>query len=211
MLAYSDIELRRGGHLSPGSSAVGCLPDVVDRMVNVGAAMEQPSGEASLFTAVDVHYLNETEARAAVVAAHERTFSQVAWTRTAMVVPGAPYRPGEFFRRELPALRAVIPAASALALIVVDGYVDLDAAGRPGLGAHVWAEYGVPVIGVAKTAFKTATHAAQVFRGHSRRPLYVTSVGISVTEAALVVSEMAGKFRMPDALKLADRLARGTG
>ena len=41
--------------------------------------------------------------------------------------------------------------------------------------------------------------------------LYVTSAGISVTEAALVVSEMAGRFRLPDALKLADRLARGTG
>jgi deoxyribonuclease V len=96
-------------------------------------------------------------------------------------------------------------------LIVVDGYVDLDPAGRPGLGAHVRAEYGVPVIGVAKTVFRSATHAAQVFRGQSRRPLYVTSAGISVTEAALVVSEMAGSFRLPDALKLADRLARGTG
>lgn len=30
-----------------------------------------------------------------------------------------------------------------LALIVVDGYVDLDAAGRPGVGAHVYAEFSV--------------------------------------------------------------------
>lgn len=104
---------------------------------------------------------------------------------------------------------AVIPAAAELALIVVDGYVDLDPAGLAGLGAHVRAEYGVPVIGVAKTAFRTATHAAAVFRGQSRRPLYVTAAGISVTEAAAVVSEMAGRFRLPDAVKLADRLARG--
>jgi deoxyribonuclease V len=172
--------------------------------------VEQPSGDGRLFVAVDVHYLSESQARAAVVAAHERTFSPVAWTRTATVAPGAPYRAGEFFRRELPALRAVIPAPGALALIVVDGYVDLDAAGRPGLGAHVRAEYGVPVIGVAKTAFKTATHAAQVLRGQSQRPLYVTSAGIAVTEAAVVVREMEGRFRLPDALKLADRLARGT-
>jgi deoxyribonuclease V len=169
------------------------------------------SDVAGLFIAVDVHYLNDSVARAAVVAAHDRTFSPVAWTQTAMVVPGAPYQPGEFFRRELPALRAVVPATEKLALIVVDGYVDLDPAGRPGLGAHVRAEYGVPVIGVAKTVFRSATHAAQVLRGQSRRPLYVTSAGISVTEAALVVSEMAGSFRLPDALKLADRLARGTG
>jgi deoxyribonuclease V len=146
-----------------------------------------------------------------VVGAYDRTFSQVAWTQTAMVIPGAPYRPGEFYRRELPALRAVIPPAEELTLIVVDGYVDLDPAGRPGLGAHVRAEYGVPVIGVAKTAFRSATHAAQVLRGQSRRPLYVTSAGISLAEAAHLVTEMAGKFRLPDALKLVDRLARGPG
>jgi deoxyribonuclease V len=172
--------------------------------------MDQPSGDAGLFVAVDVHYLSDAQARAAVVAASERTFSEVAWTRTAMVVPGAPYQPGEFYRRELPALRAVIPAPGALALIVVDGYVDLDPAGRPGLGAHVYADYGVPVIGVAKTAFRTATHAAQVFRGQSRKPLYVTAAGIDSAEAARLVAGMAGKFRLPEALKLADRLARGT-
>jgi deoxyribonuclease V len=173
--------------------------------------MERLTEPAGLFVAADVHYLDDAVARAALVAAQERTFSQVAWTRTAMVAPGAPYRPGEFFLREMPALRAVIPAAGELALIVVDGYVDLDPAGRAGLGAHVRAEYGVPVIGVAKTAFRTATHAVQVLRGQSRRPLYVTAAGLPVAEAALVVSEMAGRFRLPDALKLADRLARGTG
>src|ERR1700760_895189 len=163
----------------------------------------------ALNVAVDVHYPGEKEARAAVVATHDRAFAEIAWTRTAMVIPGAPYQPGEFFRRELPALRAVIPASEELALIVIDGYVDLDPAGRPGLGAHVHAEYGVPVIGVAKTPFRTATHAARVLRGQSRKPLYVTAAGISVADAAHLVTGMAGKFRLPDALKLADRLARG--
>ena len=133
----------------------------------------------------------------------------IACTNTAVVAVEAAYQPGEFYRRELPPLQAVIPASDRLALIVVDGYVDLDAAGRPGLGAHVHAELGVPVIGVAKTPFRTATHAAQVFRGRSGRPLYVTAAGIPVADAAHLVDEMAGSFRMPDALKLADRLARG--
>ena len=164
---------------------------------------------AALFVAVDVHYLSDSQARAAAVAAHDETFEQIAWTRTTMVTPGAPYQPGEFYRRELPALRAVLPAAGELALVIVDGYVDLDPAGRPGLGAHVHAEYGVPVIGVAKTPFRTATHAARVLRGQSRKPLYVTAAGISVADAAHLVTGMAGKFRLPDALKLADRLARG--
>jgi deoxyribonuclease V len=174
-------------------------------------SIEHPERAAvGLFIATDVHYLSDSQARAVVVAAHGGTFARIAWTRTAMVPPGAPYHPGEFFRRELPALRAVIPAAEELALIIIDGYVDLDAAGRPGLGAHVHAEYGVPVIGVAKTAFRTATHAAQVLRGQSDRPLYVTSAGISTAEAARLVSEMKGRFRLPDALKLADRLARAS-
>jgi deoxyribonuclease V len=171
--------------------------------------IEPPSHAGALFVAVDVHYLPDGVARAAMVGADERSFSRVTQTRTAMVRAGAPYKPGEFYLRELPPLRAVIQASRDLALIVIDGYVDLDPDGRPGLGAHVYAEFGAPVIGVAKTRFKTATHAARVLRGQSSRPLYVTAAGMTVAEAASVVSEMAGQFRLPDALRLADRLARG--
>ena len=154
-----------------------------------------------------MHYLDDGGARAAMVATSDRRFSQVVQTQTAIISAVEPYRPGEFYRRELPPLRAVIPA-DELALIVVDGYVDLDRDGRPGLGAHVHAEFGVPVIGVAKTAFGTATHAARVLRGQSSRPLYVTAAGMTIADAAVLVTEMAGRFRMPDALKTVDRLAR---
>jgi hypothetical protein len=61
----------------------------------------------ALFTAVDVHYLDDGNARAALVAAHERGFSRVAWTQAAVVPAGAPYVPGEFYLREMPPLRAV--------------------------------------------------------------------------------------------------------
>jgi deoxyribonuclease V len=161
------------------------------------------------FVAVDVYYLDDGYARAAMVAARDPRLSLVTWTQTAMVPVDAPYEPGSFYLRELHPLRAVIPPAEELELIVVDGYVDLDPNGRPGLGAHVHGEFGVPVIGVAKTAFRTATHAAQVFRGRSSRPLHVTAAGMSMADAARLVGEMAGQFRLPDALKLADRLARG--
>jgi deoxyribonuclease V len=170
---------------------------------------EPLSGADGLYVAVDVQYLESGKARAAMVESRDRRFSIITSSRTAIVPAGASYRPGEFYLRELPPLRAVIPATDELALIVVDGYVDLDPDGRPGLGAHVHAEFGVPVIGVAKTAFETATHAARVFRGHSSRPLYVTAAGMTVAEAAQLVSDMAGQFRMPDALKRVDRLARG--
>jgi len=155
-----------------------------------------------------VHYLDDGGAQAAMAAYRDRRFSQLAATETAIVPAVAPYRPGEFYRRELPPLRAVIPPADELALIVVDGYVDLDPDGRPGLGAHVQAEFGVPVIGVAKTAFWTATHAAPVLRGQSARPLYVTAAGMAISDAAVLVAEMAGRFRLPDALTTVDRLAR---
>lgn len=171
--------------------------------------MIEPSDAEGLFVAADVHYLDEASSRAAMVAARDRRFSVITSSRTAIVPAGAPYRPGEFYLRELPPLRAIISAAGDLALIVVDGYVDLDPAGRPGLGARVFDEFGVPVIGVAKTAFRTATHAAKVIRAQSSRPLYVTAAGMTVGDAADLVSGMAGQFRVPDALKRADRLARG--
>ena len=93
-------------------------------------------------------------------------------------------------------------------MLVIDGYVDLDPAGRPGLGAHVHEEFGIPVIGVAKTRFASATHAALVLRGDAVRPLYVTAAGLPAADAADLVRAMAGKFRLPDALRRADALAR---
>jgi deoxyinosine 3'endonuclease (endonuclease V) len=57
------------------------------------------------------HRLCKQDQKAAAVAACEPAFSRVAWTRAAVVPAGAPYMPGEFYLRELPPLRAVIPAA----------------------------------------------------------------------------------------------------
>ena len=79
---------------------------------------------------------------------------------------------------------------------------------QPGLGAHACAEFAVPVIGVAKSAFRTATHAIPVLRGTSGRPLYVTAAGIPRAEAADIVRHMAGGHRIPDALRRVDSLAR---
>jgi deoxyribonuclease V len=122
--------------------------------------------------------------------------------------PGSALRPGEFYLRELPPLRAVLEDLSELGLLVVDGYADLDPAGRPGLGARTHAEFGIPVIGVAKSKFRTATHAVPVVRGSSGRPLFVTAAGMPAADAADLVRRMAGRYRLPDALRRADTLAR---
>ena len=74
--------------------------------------------------------------------------SRTCWPNAPRWSPGvAPYRPGEFYLRELPPLRAVLADLDALGLLVADGYADLDPGGRPGLGARAHAEFGIPVIG----------------------------------------------------------------
>jgi deoxyribonuclease V len=167
---------------------------------------------APAFAAVDVHYPASGGARAALVLAGDRAFAKILAQKTAFVPHAAPYRPGRFFERELPPLRAVLAGVTGIELLVIDGYVDLAPDGRPGLGSHVHTELGVPVIGVAKTPFAAATHAIPVVRGHATRPLYVTAAGIPTADAAEIVHDMSGRFRMPDALRRVDALSRaGSG
>jgi len=161
-----------------------------------------------VFVAADVHYLASGGARAAAVVAADAAFARLLTDRTALLPAVRPYRPGEFYLRELPPLHAVLDNLNQMALLIIDGYADLDPAGRPGLGAHAHTDFGVPVIGVAKTAFRTATHAVPVLRGTSARPLYVTAAGITRQDAADLVRHMTGDYRLPDALRRADTLAR---
>ena len=164
--------------------------------------------DCGVCAAVDVHYLRTGGARAAAVLAADAAFAHVLAERTAVVPRVAPYRPGEFYLRELPPLRAVLEDLTGLGLLVVDGYADLDPSGRPGLGAHAHAEFGIPVIGVAKSPFGTATHAVPVLRGSSGRPLFVTAAGMPRADAADLIRHMVGRYRLPDALRRADILAR---
>ena len=106
--------------------------------------------------AVDVHYLSTGGAQAAAVIAADAAFAHVLAERTAVLPHVAPYRPGQFYLRELPPLRAV-DDLSGLGLLVAGGYADLDPRGRAGLGARAHAEFAIPVIGVAKSRFRTAT------------------------------------------------------
>jgi deoxyribonuclease V len=160
------------------------------------------------YAAVDVYYPDSGGAVAALVLAGEPRFAAIVAEHTAVLETVAPYRPGAFYERELPAMRAVLAAGGPVDLLVVDGYVQLHPDGRPGLGARAHEELGIPVVGVAKTAFRGATHAVEVRRGGSDRPLYVTAAGVPVEEAAAMVREMAGRYRLPDALRRVDALSR---
>jgi deoxyribonuclease V len=134
--------------------------------------------------------------------------------RTLTSRQGAPaaYEPGSFYKRELPLLLAVLKGVERLpAMIIIDGYVWLDADHGPGLGAilHEALDKRVPVVGVAKSTFGDAgSWSIPVVRGVSRRPLFVSAAGIDVEEAAKGVQAMHGPHRIPTLLKLVDRAAR---
>ena len=95
--------------------------------------------DCGVCAAADVHYLSTGGARAAAVLAADAAFAQVLAERTAVLPRVPPYRPGEFYLRELPPLRAVLDDVSELGLLVVDGYADLDPAAGP-----AWARTRTP-------------------------------------------------------------------
>jgi len=166
-----------------------------------------------MFACVDAAYCEPAAAAACVAGSEwrEETIYCQATTREARI---APYEPGAFYKRELPLIEKVLSRLTlAPDVIVIDGYVWLDAKGRQGLGAHLFEALGqrLPVIGVAKSSFAGAeTWAELVYRGLSRRPLFVTAAGMSAKKAAAAVRRMHGANRIPTLLQRADALARLT-
>jgi len=175
-----------------------------------------------MIAAFDVQYFDEDPAttiaaRAGAVVFQTFTDAQPVATYQKEFASVETYVPGEFYRRELPCLLALIAdIREALHTFIVDGYVQLGPAGtsRPGLGQHLAAQLAAEpsrasytVVGVAKSHFAGSV-AAEVFRGGSQRPLYVTSTG-NITDAADRVRSMHGPHRIPTLLRLVDHLARG--
>src|SRR5438876_43665 len=145
----------------------------------------------------DVHY-GTKHATAALVLAADWGDDSATLERTATIPIADTYQPGAFYRRELPALLAVLAEVDAsLTAVIVDGYVWLGP-DRPGLGAHLWEALGrkVPVVGIAKNAFAGA-QAIEVLRGSSKRPLHVTAAGLEPSIAAELVRSMHGAQRIP--------------
>lgn len=158
--------------------------------------------------AFDVHYREDGVASAAAVCFHD--FADAAYSKAyhhILPVPGS-YVPGAFFRRELPCILALLERIEIpLKVLLIDGYVRLDA--RPGLGQHLFEACAgrCAVIGVAKSRYRGAQGAA-VHRGGSRRPLYVTAAGIDLESACRAIRRMHGPHRIPTLLRQVDRLAR---
>ncbi len=136
---------------------------------------------------------------------------EVAGTIIKKLKAPAPYQSGQFYRRELPCLLSLLDEVEGgLEAIVIDGYVDLGAEGKPGLGRHLFnaMDQTIAVIGVAKRAFRGTPDACRIFRGKSKMPLFVTSVGMPLAEAKSHILAMHGEHRIPTLLKLADQACR---
>jgi deoxyribonuclease V len=203
-----------------------------------------------MIACIDVHYAEDaagsTTATAAcvLIPSFRSATATVEHVRTLADV--AQYVPGQFYKRELPCVLAVLELVEQpLERIVIDGYVVLDAAGTLGMGGHLFEALGrrVPVVGVAKNRFGPATRpewrpagsqeggvpenreailggafaaetatnhwgALEVYRGGSKRPLFVTALGVDPQAAANDVQQMHGEHRLPTMLKRVDRLCR---
>lgn len=123
------------------------------------------------------------------------------------------YIPGEFYRRELPCIMSLLNQFDLknIKYIVVDGFVYLDDEKKYGLGGYLYEKLNkeIPIIGVAKTNFASIEKEKRtLLRGDSKKPLFVTAIGIELDDAFRKVESMAGEFRMPTLLKEMDRLTK---
>ncbi|WP_236021588.1 endonuclease V [Geomesophilobacter sediminis] len=163
-----------------------------------------------MILSVDVYYQNSRASVAGVSFLNWEDSDADGIFRT-VLDPVAEYQPGQFYLRELPCILKLIEEHDLHPdVVIVDGYVYLDGHHRPGLGKHLFDALGgkVVVVGVAKRHFQGVPAEYEVFRGGSRRPLYVTSAGMPLEAAKAAVLSLHGKYRVPTLLKKADQLCR---
>jgi deoxyribonuclease V len=123
------------------------------------------------------------------------------------------YQPGSFYKRELPCILSLLDEVKQeLEMIIIDGYITLGTSKKPGLGMHLYESLNksTPVIGIAKNEFTDTPKECRLYRGNSKTPLYISSIGIPLSAAKSLVAKMHGKYRIPTLLKKVDQLSRGT-
>jgi deoxyribonuclease V len=161
-----------------------------------------------MIAAIDVHYRNDGSAKAAAVIFCGFSDQKEYRTYTMEMQKAEDYILGQFYRRELPCILSIIGIIEEpIDAIIIDGYVNLGE--RPGLGMHLCKAFDgkIKVIGVAKKFFPGSC-GIEILRGNSRQPLYITSAGIKPYQAAELIRQMHGKYRLPVLLKQADVISR---
>jgi deoxyribonuclease V len=160
--------------------------------------------------AVDVR-VGSGGAVAAAVAFDEWDSPQASRTYTSAMTGVEKAARGELDLRELPCLLQLLREhALQPEVIVIDGFVHLDAKEAPGLGQHLFQALGgrTAVIGVSRVPMSDTPAQFQVFREEESAPLIVTCVGIDLGAAKARLQAMHGKRRIPTLLKLVARIAK---
>jgi deoxyribonuclease V len=162
-----------------------------------------------MIACLDVQY-QDTTACAAGIVFRDWLDAKALEEKVIQLADIQPYESGQFFRRELPCLMAILQRLPKIGIVIVDGYVWLEGEGKPALGACLYDALAgqATVIGVAKTKFRGAHGVCEITRGRSRRPLFISAAGMHPEEAAKHVRSMDGDYRIPTLLARADYLCR---
>ncbi|MCB9225915.1 MAG: endonuclease V [Chitinophagales bacterium] len=123
------------------------------------------------------------------------------------------YQSGQFYKRELPCILSLLKQIdlSILEVIIVDGHCYVSNDKKLGLGGYLYEalERKIPIIGVAKKSFHNTEKVSNpVYRGNSKVPLFVSSIGIDIEFITNKVLKMYGNYRIPTILKQLDRLTK---
>lgn len=162
------------------------------------------------FLAIDVHYRGN-EGYVAGMTFSDHHDDQQLKTYKCVVNGIENYVSGEFYRRELPCILALLNEHNlSPECIIIDGFVHLEQ-GKPGLGKYLFDALNgkTSVIGVAKNPRGAIDKIHEVYRGISTKPLFVTAEGIELELAKNIVKYLKGASRIPDYLQRVDSLSRG--
>ncbi len=161
--------------------------------------------------ALDVDYNGDENALVACIGFNHWDQATPSYAKTHFIDQIEPYQAGSFYKRELPCLVEALKDLDDIECVVVDGYVWLEEENHAGLGIYLYHALNreVPIIGVAKSKFNGTPARCELLRGESKKPLFVTSIGIELKEAKRLVASMSGKYRFPTLLKEVDALCRG--
>lgn len=161
-----------------------------------------------MIIAFDTYY-SENSAKTVGIGFHYWSDSEAAIIESEIIEGVAEYKPGKFYKRELPCIMSLLDKfeIDKIETIIVDGYTTIDNQGKNGLGGYLYdsLKRKIPVVGIAKNRFKlNSKKATEIMRGNSGKPLFISSLGIDLNLAAEKVKSMHGAYRIPTILKMVD-------
>ncbi len=167
-----------------------------------------------IYLIIDVHYEDNAQSSTGVVAGIRFSGIEkntILSEHTTIVNDIQPYESGQFYKREMPCILALLKQIKQpYDVIVIDGYVYLDGKQQKGLGGYLYdtLEIKKPIVGIAKNKFHAITDEYAVKRGKSKHPLYVTCVDADIKTAIKLVHDLEGEYRLPRIIKDVDKLSR---